>query len=96
MKTGGEKRVKDDSAVKKQALRKAKPMIQTFWRRGSVRSLMETQTAPVAAAMPAGKPSASPAPSPVTPTPMATDRPFSIWARNTARDTERGKVTILF
>jgi len=35
-------------------------MIQTFWRRGSVRSLIETQTAPLAAAMAAGNPSARP------------------------------------
>ena len=71
-------------------------MIQIFWRRGSVRSLIETHTAPVAAAIPEWKSSARPAPSPVMPTPIATDRPFSIWARNTARETERGKVAILF
>ena len=61
MKAGMEKREKSDSAVKKTVQRKAKPMIQTFWRRGSVRSLIETQTAPLAAAMAAGKPSAQPA-----------------------------------
>ena len=52
MKTGGEKREKEPSAVKKQTLRNANPMIQIFWRKGSVRSLMETQIAPDAAAMP--------------------------------------------
>ena len=70
-------------------------MIQIFWRKGSVRSLMETQTAPLAAAMAAGKPSAQPMIRPVRPTPMATDSPFSIWARNTAREMERGKEAIL-
>ena len=58
-------------------------------------SLMEVQTAPLAAAMPALKPSAQPMLTPVRPTPMATDRPFSIWARNTAKETEREKDAIL-
>src|SRR5471032_2994748 len=95
MKAGVEKREKADSPVKKTVLRKAKPMIHAFWRRGSVRSLMETQTAPLAAATAAVKPSPQPMVTPVSPTPMATDRPFSIWARNTAREMERGKEAIL-
>src|SRR5476651_672550 len=95
MKPGMEKREKADRPVKKTVLRNAKPMIQAFWRKGSVRSLMEVQTAPLAAATAAGKPSAQPMVTPVRPTPMATVRPFSIWARNTARETERGKEAIL-
>jgi len=63
-------------------------MIQIFWRRGSVRSLMETQTAPLAAAMAASNPSHQPVTRPVRPTPMATVTPFSIWARNTAKEKE--------
>ena len=60
-----------------------------------VRSLMETHTAPLAAAMAASKPRPQPVTSPVRPTPMATVSPFSIWARNTARETVRGKEAIL-
>ena len=95
MKAVVSKRAKPDRPVKNTVLRKAKPMIQAFWRKGSVRSLMETQTAPLAAATAAVKPSPQPIVSPVSPTPMATDRPFSIWARNTAREMERGNEAIL-
>ena len=89
------KPAKPDRPVKNTALRKAKLMIQAFWRRGAVRSLMETQTAPLAAATVAVKPNPQPMVTPVSPTPMATDRPFSIWDRNTAREMERGKKAIL-
>src|ERR1700722_3198308 len=95
MKAGVEKRAKDDSAVKKMVLRKASPMIQPFWRRGSVRSLIETQSAAEPAATPAGKPRPAPKVRPVSPTPMATERPFSIWAQNMASESERERMAIL-
>src|SRR5579859_6008581 len=95
MKAGVEKRAKDDSAVKKTVLKRASPMINPFWRRGSVRSLMDTHSAAEPAATPAGKPRAAPMVTPVSPTPMPTERPFSIWARNMAREIEREKMAIL-
>src|SRR6185295_9856477 len=64
-KAGAEKCAKLDRPVKKAVARSAKPMIQNFKRSGSVRSLMETQTAPVAAVMAASNPKAAPMARPV-------------------------------
>src|SRR6185437_3219791 len=85
MKAGGEKRAKDESPVKTTVDRKPKVISQAFNRNGSLRSGRETHRAPVAAATAAGNPSANPMQRPVSPTPTATDRPFSRWGRNTAR-----------
>src|SRR5690242_19858470 len=90
MKAGVEKRAKEESPVKKTVDRTPKVISQAFSRNGSLRSGRETHSAPVAAATAAGNPNARPMQRPVSPTPTATDRPFSRWGRNTARAREEG------
>lgn len=70
-------------------------MIHGFWRSGSVRSLIETHNAAVAAVIAAENPSPAPTANPVNPTPIPTEIPFSIWTRNNASEMERGNEAIL-
>ena len=70
----------------------AQPSTQGFWRKGSGWSEMLIRHGPGGGGHGRVEAQTQPARSPVKPTPAATDRPFSIWMRNTRQRGSAGEI----